>query len=166
MLLTRGILGEVTEPRFAGRAIERLLLDSAEASKRRLRRRTDEGTDIALDLERGAYLKHGSVLVDDGARVVVVERKPEAAVVVRLAAGLEPRELLRQGVRLGHAFGNQHVPLEVAEDEIRIPITTSREIVAETVRSLHLDGAEVSFGLVQLGKERPLQAPAHGHGHD
>ncbi len=166
MLLARGILGEVGEPRFAGRTVERLLLDSGDASKRRLRARTDEGTDIGVDLERGAYLKHGAVLADDGVRVVVVERKPEEAMVVRLAADLDPAERLRQAVRLGHAFGNQHVPLEVEESEIRIPITTSRQIVGETVRSLQLDGAEVSFELVQLGRDRPLQAPAHAHRHE
>ena len=86
--------------------------------------------------------------------------------VVRLAADLDPAERLRQSVRLGHAFGNQHVPLEVEEAEIRIPITTSREIVAETVRSLQLDGAAVSFEFVQLGRDRPLQAPAHPHRHE
>ena len=163
MLLVREILGDVEEPRFAGRAVERLPVASADASKRRLRAQTDAGTDVAVDLERGSYLRHGAVLDDDGVRVVVVERKPEEAMIVRLSAELDPDGRLRQAVRLGHAFGNQHVPLEVEGDEIRVPITTSREIAADTVRALRLDGVEITFDFVQLGKAEPLRAPAHTH---
>ena len=163
MLVVREILGDADEPRFAGRDVEHLLVDSSDAQKSRLRARTDAGTDVALDLERGSYLRHGAVLDDDGARIVVVERKPEEAIVVRLSPSLELGELVRQAVRVGHAFGNQHVPVEVEGGQIRVPITTSREIAAETLRGLHLDGAEVSFELVRLGTHRPLQAPAHRH---
>lgn len=84
--------------------------------------------------------------------------------VVRLAADLDPSVRLAQAVRLGHAFGNQHVPLEVEEGDVRIPVTTSREVVAGTVASLGLDGAEVSFEVAQLGRERPLQTSPHAAG--
>lgn len=163
MASAREILGDLGERRFEGRAIERLLVDSADASKRRLRRRTDAGTEVAVDLERGSYLREGAVLWDDGVRVVVVERKPEEAMVVRLSQGLSPDERLAQAALLGHAFGNQHVPIEVEGGEIRVPITTSREIAAATVRGLGLEDVEVSFAFVRLGRDGPLLAPAHRH---
>lgn len=163
MLLVREILGQASEPRFAGRDAERLVVDSADASKRRLRGNTDAGTDVAIDLERGAYLADGVVLHDDGIRIVVVERKAEEAMVVRFAAELDPNEVMRQAVRIGHAFGNQHVPLEVDGDEIHVPITTSREIVHETVRALHVHDVKIVFRLVKLGRDSPLHAPAHKH---
>jgi urease accessory protein len=103
------------------------------------------------------------VLADDGDRIVVVERTPEEALIVRLSQGLERDALVAQAVRLGHAFGNQHVAVEAANGEIRVPITTSREVAAATVRSLGLDGAEIDFALVQLGLDHPLAAPAHRH---
>ena len=162
MLLVRELLGDAAEARFAGRRVERLAVGSGDASKRRLRGLTDSGTDVAVDLERGAYLRDGAVLDDDGERVVVVERTPEEAMIVRLSSSLGREELLTQAVRLGHAFGNQHVPVEVAAGEIRVPITTSREIAEETARGLGID-AEVAFALVPLGRERPLTAPAHRH---
>jgi urease accessory protein len=162
MLLVREILGDAAEERFRGRHVERLPVGCHDASKRRLRVLTDSGTDVALDLERGSYLRHGAVLADDGERIVVVERAPEDAMIVRLAPGLGREELLAQAVRLGHAFGNQHVPVEVEDGEVRVPITTSRTIAADTVRSLGIDG-EVSFGSVRLGCERPLAISAHRH---
>jgi urease accessory protein len=159
MLLVREILGDASEPRFAGRRIERLPVDSATAAKRRLRLTTDAGRDLAVDLERGAYLRDGAVLWDDGERIVVVERTPEAALVVRLAPG---PDLVARAVRLGHTFGNQHVPVEVEGDEIRVPITTSRELAEQTVLALGIGALEVSFADVPLGRERPL---ARGQGH-
>jgi urease accessory protein len=160
MLVVHGILGREEEQRFAGRRREVLLVDSADAAKRRMRATTDCGTDVAIDLERGSYLAHWAVLVDDGERVVVVERTPEQALVVRPSLALAPAELVRQAARIGHAFGNQHVPLEVAEGEIRIPITTSPEIAAGTVRALGLEGVEISVSLARLGKEHPIGSQA------
>jgi urease accessory protein len=159
MLLVREILGDVGEPRFAGRRVERLPVDSAAAAKRRLRLATDAGSDVAVDLDRTAYLRDGAVLWDDGEYIVVVERTPEAALVVRLGPG---PDLVARAVRLGHAFGNQHVPVEVEGNEVRVPITTSRAIAEQTVQALGLGAFELSFDDVALGRERPL---GYGHGH-
>jgi urease accessory protein len=159
MLLVRGILGDVGDGRFADRRIDRLRIDSVAAVKRRQRLTTDAGTDVAIDLDRNTYLREGAVLADDGEVVVVVERAPERALVIRLAGG---PDLIARAVRLGHAFGNQHVPVEVVDDEIRVPITTSREIAEQTVRALDLGEVQLSVADVPLGRERPL---ARGHPH-
>jgi urease accessory protein len=159
MLLAREILGDAAEPRFARRRIERVSVDSASAAKRRLGLVTDAGSEVAVDLDRGAYLRHGAVLFDDGERLVVVDRAPEPALVVRLAPG---PDLVAHAVRLGHAFGNQHVPIEVDGDEIRVPITTSREIAERTVRALGVTILDLAFDDVPLGRDRPLE---HGHTH-
>jgi urease accessory protein len=158
MLRATRILGCSSEERFAGRRIERLVVDAAEASKTRLRRQTDKGTDVAIDLDRGTYIFDGAVIADDQGRIIVAERKPEEALVVRLSDALHPQQRLEQAVRLGHAFGNQHVPIEVQNGEIRIPVTTSRSVVQATVEALGLEGAEFSFARVQLGRDRPLFA--------
>jgi urease accessory protein len=159
MLLAREILGDAADPRFARRRIERVSVDSASAAKRRLRLVTDAGSEVAVDLDRGAYLRHGAVLFDDGERLVVVDRAPEPALVVRLAPG---PDLVAHAVRLGHAFGNQHVPIEVEGNEIRVPITTSREIAERTVRALGVTMLDLTFDEVLLGRDRPLE---HGHTH-
>ena len=163
MLIVHKIIGHASEPRFAGRNIERIEIDSTEAQKRRLRRQTDAGADIAIDLERGTYLRHHAVLADDGQTITIVERRLEDVVVVRLSENLGACELLAQAVRLGHAFGNQHVPVEVSGYEVRVPITTSREVAARTIHTLELQDAAVSFRKVTLGLDMPLFTPTHSH---
>ena len=162
MLFIQTILGRADDARYAGRRVERLLVSSSAAGKRRFRARTEAGTDLALDLPRGSYLEHGAVLFDDGERIVVAEREPEDALVIRLSSALGRAELVREAALIGHAFGNQHAPLEVAEGEIRVPITTSREIAAATAERLALEGAEMSFELVAFARTRSVVA---GHGH-
>lgn len=163
MLLVTSILGRADEARFALRRVERLLLTSADASKRRLRGQTDAGSDVAIDLPRGTYVEDGAVLVDDGERIVVAVRKPEEAAVIRFAHSLEHDELVRHAAHVGHAFGNQHVPIEVADGEVRIRITTSREIAAATLERLELDGVTVTFASVIFGRNRPLAAQHSSH---
>lgn len=163
MLQVGRILGSADEPRFAGRRRERLSIAYDEACKRRLRRRTDAGTDVAIDVSRGEYLAEGSVLHDDGERIVVVARRRVSALVVRFADGLPADALVSQAVRLGHAFGNQHVPVETNGLEVRIPLTTSEQIARTTVAALGLPGIEVAVAPVALGRERPLAA-GHAHG--
>jgi urease accessory protein len=162
MLLVDDILGTIDDARFAGRRLERLPIDWAQAAKRRLRAHTDAGSDVALDLPRGAYLADGAVLHDDGERVIAVSRTEEPALVVRFDPGLPPAALAGQAARLGHAFGNQHVPLDIEGGAIRVPLTTSEQVARDTVAALGLLGASVSIEPIALGAHAPL---AQGHAH-
>jgi urease accessory protein len=167
MLVVREILGRLDEPRFAGRRVERLAVLCTDAAKPRRRGSTDAGTDVALDLPRGSWLADGAVLDDDGERVIAVERPLEEALVVRFDDRLADAELLADAVRVGHAFGNQHVPLEIDGREVRVVLTTSPEIARATVQALRLDGVTTAIERVALGRWAPLAGPpphAHGHG--
>jgi urease accessory protein len=171
MLLVREILGREHEPRFAGRRVERIEVAWDEATKRRLRRVTDAGTDLAVDLPRGTYLADGSVLYDDGERIVVARRRPERALVVRFDTSVPHEQLVEQALRLGHAFGNQHVPVEVEGAAARVPLTTSESVARATVDALGLSAVQIAVARVALGRERPLTAAhahehTHHHGHD
>lgn len=150
-LTVNRILGDRYDPGFHGRRVECLQLDCAEAAKRILRRVTDAGTDVAISLQRGSYLTDGAVLADDGERIVVVERRPEPALLVSFSSELDRTALIAAAVKIGHAFGNQHVPLEVGSDEVRIPITTSGELARETVARLELPGVRTQLAEVKLG---------------
>jgi urease accessory protein len=163
MELVREVLGSADDPRFRGRRVERLAIDWSEASKGRLRRTTEADTDVAIDLPRGTYLADGAVLADDGERIVVVERRRERALVVRLDPSLAQEELVRAAVLLGHALGNQHTPVEIDGLALRVPLTTSEAVARATVARLGLHGAEVEVAEVALGAARPLAA---GHAHE
>jgi urease accessory protein len=162
MLLVREIIGRRDEPRFAGRRVERLLVAWDEASKRRVRRATDAGTDVAVDLPRGAFLADGAVLADDGRRVIVAERRLEPALVLLFEPEAPPERLVEQALRVGHALGNQHVPVEVDGGVVRVPLTTSEEVARATVDTLGLDAVRVEVAPAALGREAPLQT-SHAH---
>jgi urease accessory protein len=164
VIVVREILGHVQDERFARRRIDRVVIGRADAGRSRLRTRTEAGTDVGIALPRGAYLAEGAVLADDGERIVVVERAPEEVAVVRLLAEAGCAALLADAVRLGHAFGNQHVPLEVTGDEVVIPVTTSRDVVAQTVRHLALTRAALSFDSRPFARERPPLTSLDEHG--
>jgi urease accessory protein len=165
MVRVAGIVGHATEPRFAGRRVERLRVTWDEASKRRLRRNTDVHTDVAVALPRGAYLGHGDVLDDDGDRIVVVERPVERAVVVRFDDAASPSARLRAAALVGHAFGNQHIPLDIDDAEIRIPVTTSEAIALGTIAALGLPEVRAEVAAVALGLRRPLLGAHANHAH-
>lgn len=163
MILSERIVGEAGEIRYAGRSIETIVLSAQEATRRKLRRMTDAGTDVGIDVVPGTFLSHGAVLDDDGARIIVVVRRPERVMILTLPSGLEAAVLVRFAARIGHAFGNQHVPMEIDGLTILIPVTTSDEVAARTVENLHLEGVGIGFGEERLALHRPL-APAHAHG--
>jgi urease accessory protein len=163
----RRLLGSVDEPTFEGRRRVPVPVAWDEASRRRLRRDADDGTDVAIDLDDGAYLFDGAVLNDDGAQVLVASRPPERAFVVMFDQSLAPEELVSQAVLIGWAFGNQHAPLDIDGAEIRIPLITSEATARRTVEALGLRGVTVSVAAVPLGRLRPLSIErSHGHGHE
>lgn len=163
MITVLEIFGDATEARFAGRRIDRLPVAWSDAAKSRLRLRTEAGEDVGITLQRGSYLHHGGVLADDGDRIIVVERVREEVLIARFSRDLPVEAIIAAAVRLGHAFGNQHVPVEVDGNEVRIPITTSRQIVADTVNALNLTGLSIEFGQARLGSERPFSTHSHAH---
>ncbi|MGI9657978.1 MAG: hypothetical protein ACR2OD_03640, partial [Gaiellaceae bacterium] len=112
-LVCDALLGDQTDAAFAGRRVDAVAVSSADASKRRLRVTSRGGEDLAIDLPRSSYLRDGVVLADDGERIVVVSRAPEEVMRVTIGSQLEPGARVAAALRVGHAFGSQHVPVEV-----------------------------------------------------
>jgi urease accessory protein len=157
------ILGHGDDPRFAGRRRELLPVGSEEAQRRRLRRATAAGTDVAINLPRGSFLRQSAVLHDDGERIIVVERRPESALVIRLEPWLPAQLLIEQAARIGHWAGNQHLLVEASGYEMRVRIATTPELMLESARALNLQGARITVADVPFALERaPAQAHSHG----
>jgi urease accessory protein len=158
------LLGDVWQAEFAGRRVVEVPVAWDEASRRRLRRTASDGTDVAIDIGPNSYLADGAVLDDDGQRVLVVARSREPALLVRFDLSLPGDQLVEQATAVGHAFGNQHVPVDVAAGEVRVPLTTSEHVARATVDGLGLDGVTMTVSEVALGARAPLSV-GHGHGH-
>lgn len=165
MLRATRILGHRDDPAFAGRALDAVQIGWADAVRRRLRCETTGGLDIAIDVPRGTFLADGAVIADDGARVVVVERARAPVLLVHLDPSSTAAEQVRAAALVGHAFGNQHAPIEVIGGQIRVPLTTSASIATATVENLHLAGVRCEVAEVPLACAAPLAGDA-GHRHD
>lgn len=85
MILTH-VCGTLADAPYAGKKVDPLQLDYADAQKRLLRRTTREGRDIALRLSPEAQLRglqDGDVLLEEGDTVVAVEILPVMALVAK-----------------------------------------------------------------------------------
>lgn len=101
---------------------EKLKISRMELEKRILRRKTDRGTDVGLNLESGVKLRHGDV-IKNGDMKIVVEQLPEKIITVRL----KNKEMTEVMVLLGHIIGNRHRPISIKKDEISFPIQADSE---------------------------------------
>lgn len=106
MILTH-VCGTLSDASYAGKRVDLLQLDYADAQKHLLRRTTRAGRDIALRLAPEAQLRglhDGDVLLEDGDTVVAVEILPVLALVAKPegAAAI---------ARFCYEVGNRHAPL-------------------------------------------------------
>ncbi len=101
---------------------ERLKISRMELEKRILRRKTDRGTDVGLNLEPGVKLRHGDV-IKNGDMKIVVEQLPEKIITVKL----KNKKMTDVMVLLGHIIGNRHRPISIQGDEISFPIQADSE---------------------------------------
>ena len=101
---------------------ERLKISRMELEKRILRRTTDRGTDVGLNLDSGVTLRNGDVLKNEDKKIVI-EQLPEKVISVRLKTKNMPEVM----VLLGHIVGNRHRPISVQSEEITFPIQADSE---------------------------------------
>lgn len=165
MLVVTDICGHRDDPQFAGRKVESVLIAWDEAAKRRLRRRGDGGTDVAIDLPRGRFLADGAVLHADAERIIAVRRAPAPALLVRFDLGASREALVADAFRLGFALGNQHAPAELDGSAVAIPIVTSEELTRAALGELGLRTAEIERTDAVLRARAPARTPGnHGPG--
>lgn len=107
--------------------MERVILSWDELSKRILRKTTDVGRDIGIQLESG-HLHPGDILFREGSHMIVVEVKEEAVLVT-------PVGTMREMGLAAHAVGNMHAPIQLHDDEV---VTPYNPVLEEQLRKLGL----------------------------
>ncbi len=119
-------------------SFERLKISRIELEKRILRRKTDRGTDVGLNLDPGVKLHNGDI-IKNGDTKIVVEQLPEKIITVKL----KNEKMTDVMVLLGHIIGNRHRPISIQGDEISFPIQadSEKEIFAKLFQSIisHID---------------------------
>ena len=110
MVLVEKVLGNAGDPEWALRlsegSVEPLSLDHWEAQKNRFRKKTASGREVAVSLDRGAFLRDGDVLLWDAATgTAVVARISLRDVMIihldQLAAQQDPEYAMRTCIELG-----------------------------------------------------------------
>ena len=182
MILVEAVLGNVSDgqwkARLAGAHLDLLALDHWEAQKNRLRKRTGDGTEIAVSLDRGTFLHDGDILLwTETTRTAVVARITlREVMVIHIDAppNASTEVFLRTCIELGHALGNQHWPALVKDTRIFVPLTIDRKVMDSVMRTHRFEhvryefvpGAEIIPYLAPHEARRLFggaQGPVHSH---
>ena len=165
MIIIEKILGNSGDPEWAGRlaagTVEPLALDHWEAQKNRFRKKTAGGTDVAVSLDRGAFLRDGDILIWDEQKqnAVVAQISLRDVMVIYLdgLASQSPEIAARTCVELGHALGNQHWPALVKGNRVFVPLTVDRKVMSSVMNTHRFE--DIRYEFVPGGDIVPYLAP-------
>lgn len=141
--------------------IEYLELDQWTAQKSRFIVKSNEGTEYGVALKRHSQVKNGDILEYDPEKkkAVVIRIDLKAVLIIDLekTAGLQPEEMIRRSLELGHAIGNQHWPAIVKGTKVYVPLTVDKKVMLSVMDTHHFEDITYEF---QPGQEIiPFLAP-------
>ena len=123
MININSILGNIfKETSSESTNFEKLIISRIDLEKRILRKKTDLGTDIGINLDSGIKLQHGDIIGNNETKIIV-EQIPEKVISVKLKENNENIAIL-----LGHIIGNRHRPIAIKEKVILFPIQEDSEL--------------------------------------
>lgn len=136
-------------------AKDRIVLDAADRTRRRIVLTGEKGTQILLDLDKPVTLRDGDGLVLDDGSLVRVCGKPEPLIEI---AASSPHEL----ARLAWHLGNRHTEVQIIGERLRI---RRDHVLEDMLRGL---GAVLAPLEAPFDPESGAYAkdPARGHGHE
>src|SRR5262245_25288096 len=185
VVIIESVLGNLSDPEWAATLsaarLDVLALDQWEAQKNRFRKRTASGTEVAVSLDRGVFLRDGDVLIWDAQALtaVVVRVSLRDVMIIHLDAlkGASPEVVMRTCVELGHALGNQHWPALVKQGVVYVPLTVDRKVMASVMATHRFEGIRYEFApggdivpYLAPHEARRLfggaEGPVHSHTHE
>jgi urease accessory protein len=185
VILIEAVVGNVADatwkPRLVDANLDKLMLDHWEGQKNRFRKTTSGGVEIAVSLDRGAFLRDGDILLWNEATrtaiVAAISLRDVMVIHVDALSGIAPELLLRTCVELGHALGNQHWPALVKGTRVFVPLTVDRKVMAsvmnthrfENIRYEFVPGADIIPYLAPHESRRLFggaEGPVHSHVYD
>jgi urease accessory protein len=135
VVVVETVLGNIRDPEWAARLsaadIDLLEIDQWEAQKSRFRKTTAKGTNVAVSVDRGAYIRDGDVLLWDA--------QAQSAVVARI----EPRDLMV--VHLDDLMQLAPWPALVKGSLIYVPLAVDRKVMASVMNTHRFEGIRYEF---------------------
>ena len=141
-----------------------LTLDWDIRQKSRFDATDNEGRAVGVFLPRGTVVRGGDVLVTQDGVLLRMVAAPQA--VLRITACVHPGHAHDAGfdlMRAAYHLGNRHVPIELRPDHLKIE---PDHVLAEMLRGMHLDVAEVRESFEPEGGAYGGHGHAHAHGND
>lgn len=143
------------------RSAEVVRVSRIEAERIRMRKTSDKGNDLAIELPQNSRLRNGDVLLSTVDRMIVVEITPERVAVVSLKNMMD-NHLFETAVRIGHTIGNLHRPIRLEDNKIFVPIQADSEL--DLLRKLFgpiVEHLEVSSTIIVFEPEEGIDVHEH-----
>ena len=123
MITINSILGNI----FKGENLEKgnfeeIKISRIDLEKRILRKKTNLGTDIGINLDSSIKLQHGDVIGNNETKIIV-KQIPEKVILVKLKENNQNIAII-----LGHIIGNRHRPISIEDKIILFPIQEDSEL--------------------------------------
>ena len=123
MIIINSILGNIFKgENLAKEKFEEIKISRIDLEKRILRKKTNLGTDIGINLDSSIKLQHGDIIGNNETKIIV-EQIPEKVISVKLKENNENIAIL-----LGHIIGNRHRPISIEDKMILFPIQEDSEL--------------------------------------
>ena len=149
--------------------LERVVIDSGERKKSRLRVETDAGTDLGI-VVGDAELRSGDVLFVDDARAAIVTFETREAFVVEFPA--PSGATVAGAAEFGHRVGNQHWDIAIEDGSAYVPVDVERRILEDVLGPYVPAGATTHYEEVEaelfIDEDSPSphgDGDGHEHGH-
>lgn len=108
--------------------VETISVSRLESARVRMRKVSNNGTDVVLTLPPGTTLRDGDVVALTEDKMIVVQREPESLAAIELKEDSHVDELVELAVVVGHKIGNLHRPLMLEGHTIFFPIQADSEL--------------------------------------
>jgi urease accessory protein len=131
-----------------------------ESRKTRMKKTTDQGTDVEIILKRGTALKNGDIVYLARDKIVVVELEPENVAILALKSDIMEHDLFEIAVRIGHKLGKMHRSLKVRGRKIFVPVKSKTEmkLLEKTLGPTH-DFLEITMTRIVFDPEESAYEP-------
>lgn len=159
------IIGNLHDPQWKDRiseaSIDYIPLDQWTAQKSRFLAKGESGVEYPVALKRQTQILDGDIVYFDpeNKKAAAFKLDLNAVLVIDLSAlkTLQPEEIIRHSVELGHAIGNQHWPAVIKGCKVYVPLTVDKKVMLSVMETHHLEGIAYEF---QEGREViPYMAP-------
>ena len=131
--------------------IEKIIIKSDDLEKRILRVESLSGNEYGINLKDSKNkLENGSILYNDGKRIVVVETDLEKVLVI------SPKDMNQMG-EIAHFLGNMHTPIKIENEKIYLHYD---KYLDNTLKE-----KKYPFDIEYLKFKKALRHIEHSHGH-